>query len=320
MTDFLTRLAQRTLGLAPVVQPRIASLYAPATEVMISDDQDFSPSPFTAVDPTSESTPVTAELITTPTAPESLNVRSSQISNSENLRLPLPQMDAPSPSELPLISPLVTNAGQTSSPVTPDTLQDFTSNSSIGQNSDPASSPLIDPFEEPRNNFENSRSPVSIAASSSTPSTRETNQNPSLTQSNSENQPTTLLNQPSPTTEANRSPLVPPILLRRHYVNGSDLSAPSKTDLPEFTPAIPPQQQSDRRSPGVDSPPASLLRAASTAMQSSPQPEPIIEIQIGRIEVKTTPSEPAKSRPKSASATPALSLSDYLNQREGGKK
>jgi hypothetical protein len=312
MTDFLTRLAQRTLGLAPVVQPRIASLYAPATEVMISDDQAFSPSPFTAVDPTSESTPVTAELITTPTAPESLNVRSSQISNSENLRLPLPQMDAPSPSELPLISPLVTNAGQTSSPVTPDTLQDFTSNSSIGQNSDPASSPLIDPFEEPRNNFENSRSPVSIAASSSTPSTRETNQNPSLTQSNSENQPTTLLNQPRPTTEANRLPLVPPI--------SSDLSASSRIDLPEFTPAIPPQQQSDRRSPGVDSPPASLLRAASTVMQSSPQLETIIEIQIGRIEVKTTPSEPAKSRPKTASATPALSLSDYLNQREGGKK
>jgi hypothetical protein len=312
MTDFLTRLAQRTLGLAPVVQPRIASLYAPATEVTISDDQAFSPSPFTAVDPTSESTPVTAEFIRTPTAPESLNVRSSQISNSENLRLPLPQIDAPAPSELPLISPLVTNAGQTSSPVIPDTLQDFTSNSSIGQNSDPASSPLIDPFEEPRNNFENSRSPVSIAASSSTPSTRETNQNPSLTQSNSENQPTNLLNQPSSTTEANRLPLVPPI--------GSDLSAPSRIDLPEFTPAIPPQQQSDRRSPGVDSPPASLLRAASTAMQSSPQPEPIIEIQIGRIEVKTTPSEPAKSRPKLASATPALSLSDYLNQREGGKK
>jgi hypothetical protein len=312
MTDFLTRLAQRTLGLAPVVQPRIASLYAPATEVTISDDQAFSPSPFTVVDPTSESTPVTAALTTTSTTPESLNVRSSQISNSENLRLPLPQIDAPAPSELPLISPLVTNAGQTSSPVISDTLQDFTSNSSIGQNSDPASSPLIDPFEEPRNNFENSRSPVSIAASSSTPSTRETNQNPSLTQSNSENQPTTLLNQPRPTTEANRLPLVPPI--------GSDLSAPSRTDLPEFTPAIPPQQQSDRRSPGVDSPPASLLRAASTAMQSSPQPEPIIEIQIGRIEVKTTPSEPAKSRPKTASATPALSLSDYLNQREGGKK
>jgi hypothetical protein len=305
MTDFLTRLAQRTLGLAPVVQPRIASLYAPATEVTISDDQAFSPSPFTAVDPTSESTPVTAALTTTSTTPESLNVRSSPVSNSENLRLPLPQIDASFPSELPLISPLVTNAGQTSSPVIPDTLQDFTSNPSIGQNSDPASSPLIDRFEEPRNNFENSRSSVSIAASLSTPSTRETNQNPSLTQSNSENQP-------SSTTEANRLPLVPPI--------GSDLSAPSRTDLPEFTPAISPQQQSDRRSPGVDSPPASLLRAASTAMQSSPQPEPIIEIQIGRIEVKTTPSEPAKSRPKSASATPALSLSDYLNQREGGKK
>jgi hypothetical protein len=280
---------------------------------MISDDQAFSPSPFAAVDPTSESTPVTAELITTPTTLESLNARSSPISNSENLRLPL----APSPSELSLISPLVTNVDQTSSPVTLDTLQDFTSNSSNGQNSDPATSPLIDPFEEPRNNFENSRSrsisggesPVAIAANLST---RETKQNPSLTQSNSDNQPTPLLNQPSPTTEANRLPLVPPI--------GSDLSAPSRTDLPEFTPAIPPQQQSNRRSPEVDSPPASLLRAASTAMQSSPQPESIIEIQIGCIEVKTTPSEPAKSRPKTASATPALSLSDYLNQREGGKK
>lgn len=309
MTDFLTRLAQRTLRSAPVVQPRIASLYAPAIEVTISDDQAFSPSPFTAVDPTSESTSVTAELITTPTTPESWNARSSPISNSENLRLPLPPIDAPSLSELPLINPLVTNAGQTSSPVTPDTWQDFTSNSSIGQNSDPAISSLIDPFEEPRNNFENYRSP--IAANSSTPSTRETNQNPSLTQSNSENQPA-LLNQPSSTTESNRLPLVPPI--------GSDLSAPSRTDLPEFTPAIPPQQQSDSRSPAVDSPPASLLRAASTAMQSIPQPEPIIEIQIGRIEVKTTPSEPAKSKPKTASAAPALSLSDYLNQREGGKK
>ncbi len=43
MTDFFTRLAECTLGVAPIAQPRIASLFAPGPHVAFESPQEFAP-------------------------------------------------------------------------------------------------------------------------------------------------------------------------------------------------------------------------------------------------------------------------------------
>lgn len=48
-----------------------------------------------------------------------------------------------------------------------------------------------------------------------------------------------------------------------------------------------------------------------------PRPEPVINVTIGRIEVRATVS-PQKQTPKSESRTPVMSLEEYLRRRSGG--
>jgi hypothetical protein len=49
-----------------------------------------------------------------------------------------------------------------------------------------------------------------------------------------------------------------------------------------------------------------------------PEPAPIIQVTIGRIEVRATPPPPA--REKRQSPSPAMSLDDYLRQRNGDQR
>jgi hypothetical protein len=48
------------------------------------------------------------------------------------------------------------------------------------------------------------------------------------------------------------------------------------------------------------------------------QPEPTIQVTIGRIEVRATP--PAQPPPKQRSAPPVMSLEEYLRQRSGERR
>ena len=51
-----------------------------------------------------------------------------------------------------------------------------------------------------------------------------------------------------------------------------------------------------------------------------PEPAPTIKITIGRVDVRAImPAAPAP-RPAPARPSPALSLEDYLKQREGGRR
>jgi hypothetical protein len=45
-------------------------------------------------------------------------------------------------------------------------------------------------------------------------------------------------------------------------------------------------------------------------------PEPVVNVTIGRIEVRAVPPQPGATRPRSQGPTP-LSLEDYLKQRGG---
>jgi hypothetical protein len=65
--------------------------------------------------------------------------------------------------------------------------------------------------------------------------------------------------------------------------------------------------------------PRTSIPAISTPphVQTNPQPDPVIQISIGRIEVRATPaSGPATTRQKAA--TPVMSLDQYLRQRSRG--
>jgi hypothetical protein len=57
----------------------------------------------------------------------------------------------------------------------------------------------------------------------------------------------------------------------------------------------------------------------SQNLKAAEKPEPIIRVNIGRIEVRAA-TPPATPRSKRARAGPPLSLEDYLKQRNGGQR
>lgn len=69
---------------------------------------------------------------------------------------------------------------------------------------------------------------------------------------------------------------------------------------------------SPERRPGYSEPPRP---PATTAIQAE---APVIQVTIGRIEIRATP--PAAAPPKPRSVSPRLTLEDYLRQRNGGKR
>ena len=97
---------------------------------------------------------------------------------------------------------------------------------------------------------------------------------------------------------------------------------------PQETPTLPPSSQggSEERVRGLNQgllkPSAALIvpvipSVAEPERPISP-PEPIINVTIGRIEVRATVS-PHKHTPKSESRTPVMGLEEYLRRRSGGQ-
>jgi hypothetical protein len=58
------------------------------------------------------------------------------------------------------------------------------------------------------------------------------------------------------------------------------------------------------------------LPAATQASNANPS-EPVVHVTIGRVEIRAVPAPPAPKR--AAPTKPALSLSDYLQRRGGGR-
>jgi len=65
--------------------------------------------------------------------------------------------------------------------------------------------------------------------------------------------------------------------------------------------------------------PFPVVRSPSVPVREAPPPAPTIQVTIGRIEVRATPPAAAPAR-AARSATPRLSLEDYLRSRSGGAK
>ena len=372
MTDFLIRLAQRTLGLAPVVQPRIASRYAPAVEVMMANDYDLSIS--SNVEPASKSSTAPEQFATTQPSTEALNVPISQPPSLAAPELPLAQSQETIPSASPFTtpfanpeqnSPLVTP--QTSDQTTPDLSLDSENNASVAQTE--TSVPNIHPSQplksaEPELPLAQSQETISSPSPFTTPFSNPEQNSPLVTPQTSDQTTlnssldaennasvaqtktsfTNFLDAPRNTSEnllssshppfsspfspqslkqselkqqvsSVRLPLVPPTT-----INSSNSSSPPLVNAQEVSIEVPSVNQQNRISPELTSTKSSPGRSSSASAQAIKQPEPIVEVRIGRIEVRGIQPTTSKSRPKSTPSTPALSLSDYLNQRDGGKK
>ncbi len=64
-----------------------------------------------------------------------------------------------------------------------------------------------------------------------------------------------------------------------------------------------------------------LPSIAEVSFQDKPQPQPVIRVTIGRIEVRATPPPPVPApQPRAPRPAPALSLQEYLEQRNGGER
>lgn len=127
----------------------------------------------------------------------------------------------------------------------------------------------------------------------------------------------TIVENPSATLP-NRAPLAPEAVLPP----AADPASKRPQDIPEKLPAR--EDQPALAAPSVIRPrpkepeaPAPPLRAPEADATAGP----IIRVTIGRVEVRATaPAAPAASRPAPPPRRPALSLDNYLQQRNGGRR
>ncbi|MBV6625818.1 MAG: hypothetical protein KI793_23300 [Rivularia sp. (in: Bacteria)] len=85
-----------------------------------------------------------------------------------------------------------------------------------------------------------------------------------------------------------------------------------KLDINQQKPVITSREDLVKTSPSIHT------QTETRRHQTEPQPSPTIKVTIGRIEVRKSQPEPSPNQSrKSTKKTPALSLSDYLKQRDG---
>lgn len=113
-----------------------------------------------------------------------------------------------------------------------------------------------------------------------------------------------------------------------------DLNSPAFSRAPRETSTLLPSSQGEGSLQGGDeerarglnqgflNPSTPLIAPVIPAMAESERPmfrsEPVINVTIGRIEVRATVSQ-QKQTPKSESRTPVMSLEEYLRRRSGGQ-
>ncbi|MBD2080937.1 hypothetical protein [Leptolyngbya sp. FACHB-17] len=293
MTHFLTRLAQRTLGLAPVVQPRLVSRYAPVDEVILDATPTLSTPSQRAIEELQvRQTSLEVNLeINNLINHQINNSTNSQISNSPSLNL----------TESPITDSSYVPQNDSTPPTTPVQSTAAPAYPVVNQAPLLPQQPVV--VQETIAPLNERLDPPQFSPNSSLVE-------PSTDVSPQAVKPSEQLSQ----VRAAQRPLVPPTLV--------DLSSPpSETTIErETTIAVPLVNLQAPTLTELTAPPASVRHlTASLPQPSQPSEDTVIEVRIGRIEVRSTPASIAKPRTKSTSTTPALSLSDYLNQRDGGK-
>jgi hypothetical protein len=125
------------------------------------------------------------------------------------------------------------------------------------------------------------------------------------------------------------APLNPKVTAEDQSPVKEDLSKPSFSLSPRETPTLPPPSQGGSeegvrgRNQGLLKPSATLIAPVipSPAGPKRPisQPEPVINVTIGRIEVRATPAS-AQPVQKPRSTPPVMTLDEYLRKRSKGDR
>lgn len=305
MADFLTRLASRTLGLAPMAEPVIASMFAPdpSLPAMTGPDEPLDASQ-QAAEPVA---PRTASDLPSASPPEGM----------VHPVAPRPQSD---PTESRLTP---TSVGETTSPAataaSDDGIVRDLPRRRRAQLSPAAASEAADEdaLLMPAAGAPERRSPVGASAPATTTpaetplSARPDSPDPSRT-------PSTWTEEP--VTASGRSAV-------RQGRSASWDVGPDEPLLLPLNPAEAPSMRRDARAAAVVTPAdepeprrrAERGQAATAAMP--PSSPPTIEVTIGRVEVRAVHPPAPVARPKAAApAAPSLSLEEYLRNQNGGRR
>jgi hypothetical protein len=340
MTDFWQRLAARSLGETPRVQPAIAPLYAPGrilaqpldqaenTQDTASLNHHSKPIPASRL---VESLPLTSPFADLTRSPQPIENRTQldrtsagieREQNSVQRDRPAVDREQLTPQRLDLV------------PQVQPIVQDSIASEPIA--SEQPSLPLLQPSVQPAD------SPISHLASLNSPNNIQTNPqiNPQI--------PTSFATSAAPPPASPVRPLPnqsfearQPAADHTRETSASETSASESSASESSTASSQPiaplistaQSQTAQPQTADRQAPASLLpiplpqitplirkaeatEAIAESERRSPQPValPTIQVTIGRIEIRTTP--PAANRSKPSRSAPQLSLQDYLKQQD----
>jgi hypothetical protein len=301
MADFLTRLASRTLGLAPMAEPVIAPMFAPdpSLPAMAGSDE-----PLDAAQQAAE-----------PVEPRGAAGLPSA-SPIENAVRPVAARSRPDPTEARLAPPSVGEMTSRAATAAPD---DGIVRDSPTRRRPPLSSAAASEIADedallmPAAGAMERRSPVEASMPAETPLlARPYSPDPSRT--------------PAAWREEPADSVVRSVAGRGR---GAPLSSwdvgPDESLLLPLNPAETPSMRRDARAPAVVTPadelepPRRAERGQAAAMP--PSSPPTIEVTIGRVEVRAVHPPAPVARPKAAApAAPSLSLEEYLRNQNGGRR
>lgn len=295
MTDFFTRLAEHTLGRAPVAEPLVAPSFAPAASWTVTEGLATP----TEAQQTPPSPPIPSQRAEPPTA---------------ETAVPLPTLVPESPAEAhaparvgPAAKPMVEKERPAASSV---------SKPAPAGRPAPKAAPEKARTEEPRvvqAHPTPESTPVAIqppvpettrrALARSAPALPvDVPQLVALESAPAQQHPAKPL---PPTPKAETVQETPPI---QHAIK-----VETRVASPAQTPPPPQPSVTRQARQSTAMPPSQSLTA-----EPAPQP-PAIRVTIGRVEVRAVqPPEPFLPRPRPAMRMPAVSLDDYLRRRNGG--
>lgn len=280
MTDYLSHLAAKTLSAVDVLQPRVAAWFEPVTPGALS---------FMHADEIDQSDE-RDQVAKAPSPPVQRPAESLRLSSTEQQ----PTIEHVESATVPMIPPIpVPSSISLQQPVDPPGQPPMLREQPVLQLRPVVEPPLPTPVAD-------------------------------------EHIPTLPVPQPLQQPRAPRPPIPTPVqeaeAQQPASIQPPDMPIPAPRATPpkvtEASPLALPKSGAELQPPGPPAPIVAPLPRVALPMppiaQRVEQPAPTIRVTIGRIDVRAiTPPAPAPRTPP-ASAKPALSLDDYLKQREGG--
>ena len=310
MADFWQRLAARSLGETPRVEPAIAPLYASGSLLARSLEQaeDIQDTVSLNTDPS----PILASRLVKlpPTSPFAELTRSPQPAKNQLINSQSVENQPAETSSQP---------DQTATRIAPEQRSIQPDHFAVGREPTPRQIDSVAPAQpiapEP---IALEQINLSMRSSSLVPVSQSANSIPPINPQISSPATLTAVQLPKDSTNQSSIPSLPPIAIAplnptaQPQTAQPDTEQPADRPIPESFQPIPLPQITPliRRAEAAEA-------IAESDRRSLPSVAlPTIQVTIGRIEIRATP--PAASRPKPSRSAPQLSLQDYLKQ-QGGK-